>query len=313
MTIARLVQRRSLRKALLRHAVAYCVGVCLTGFPAFVVLAADHADTPFLIANDRPDARITGLHAFARGDDLVVAVSMNPAIPASATEFVFPSDLQIDINIDVNANVIADSTDLLGGEILDDDIMQEVRYRVTFDDEGEPRIRTIPEDGPDPTDVFVGLRDDPFIRTPRIGRNVASIVVEVPLEKLLEDQSTILVWATATLDDADLQELAGRAVRNQFGRVDANGNNENCLNLFHPKDHRFACGQEPDVIIYDTDFFASFPNGRELEDDVNHIANDQPIFFDPTETATENDVPFLAEFPYLAPPQLIDEDDDDDD
>ena len=31
-------------------------------------------------------------------------------------------------------------------------------------------------------DLFTGLRDDPFIRRPREGRNVAAVVIELPLE-----------------------------------------------------------------------------------------------------------------------------------
>lgn len=284
-----------------------------SGTIAFVILAvgayaADHADTPFLIENDRPDARITDLHAFIRSDNgtdkLVLAISMDPTIPVSVTEYMFPMDLQIDANIDVDANVIPDPAHPLGGTILDDNIMQDIRYRVTFANDGTPNLVVIPGNAPEPTQIFVGLRDDPFIRTPRRGRNVASIVLEVPIDEVLADQSTILVWATATLDNADQQELAGRAVRNQFGRVDENGNNENCLNLFHPKHHRSVCGQEPDVIIYDTDFFAFFPNGRDLEDDVDQLAEDQPLFKNPDEKDKKNDVPFLDEFPYLAPPHL---------
>ncbi len=293
MNVIDIARSRSLQRAVGRYATALCLGAFASGVPALGALAADHADTPFLIENGRPDARITDLHAFGRGDSLVVAVGMDPTIPTSMEEYIFPSDLQIDINIDVNANVVADPGNPLGGEILDDNIRQDVRYRLTFGADGTPAVHTIPGGGPSPTQVFVGLRDDPFIRTPRIGRNVAAIVLEVPLDQLLQDQSTILVWATATLDEHGQQELAGRAVRNQFNR-----GNENCLNLFQPKHHRSACGEEPDVIIYDTDFTARFPNGRDLKDDVNHLADDHPI----VDKVRKNDVKFLADFPYLAPP-----------
>jgi len=272
----------------------------------FGAMAADHADTPFLIENGRPDARLTDLHVFERNGNLVLSVATNPAIPTSATEYIFPSDLQIDINVDTDADVTADANHPLGGVIHDDDILQNVRYRVTFADDGTANVQTIPGNGPVPAAVFVGLRDDPFIRTPRRGRNVAAIVLEVPLDQILGDQSTILVWATASLDAFDQQELAGRALRNQFGRIDENGNDENCLNLFQPRHHRSACGQEPDVIIYDTDFFpARFPNGRELEDDVDQLAEDQPLFQNPDEKDKKNDVRFLQEFPYLAPPHEL--------
>ena len=302
MSIATQMQTKPARKPLQRLATGIWLGATVFGCLALGALAADHADTPFLIRNNRPDARITDLHAFARNDNLVVAVSMDPTIPTSMTEYAFPSDLQIDINIDTDANVEADPGHPLGGTILDDDIMQDIRYRVTFGDDGKANVHTIPGNAPEPTKVFVGLRDDPFIRTPRRGRNIAAIVLEVPLDQVLGSQSTILVWATASLEAADQVELAGRAVRNQFGRIDENGNNENCLNLFQPRHHRSACGQEPDVIIYDTDFLAEFPNGRELEDDVDQLARDQPLFKNRGEKDKKNDVKFLDVFPYLAPP-----------
>ena len=61
--------RRILGTAFLRQSAALGFGVCLVGISALGLMAADHADTPFLIENGRPDARITGLHVFARGPE----------------------------------------------------------------------------------------------------------------------------------------------------------------------------------------------------------------------------------------------------
>jgi hypothetical protein len=286
-------------------AAALLAGATVLGGLALGAQAADHADTPMLIALERHDARLTGLHAFERHGNLVLAVSTNPTIPPSATDYVFPSDLTIDISIDKNANVDADSTHPFGGTIDGDyNVIADIRYRVTFDAAGTPTVTAIP--GPLPENVFIGLRDDPFLRTPRRGRNVAAIVVEVPLYEILgsgNDSSTLLIWATARLaGQGQQQELAGRAVRNQFGDNPNVPISTNCLNLFPPRKHRSKCGQEPDVIIYDTDEEARFPNGRELEDDVDQLAEDQPLFKNKGEKDKKNDVKFLEEFPYLAPP-----------
>ena len=144
--------------------------------------------------------------------------------------------------------------------------------------------------------MFVGLRDDPFIRRPRIGRNVPSIVLEVPLSEILGDQDTLLIWATAKVPDIKgrFQDLVGRALRSQFLENDL-------LNTLHPKHHTKFLGVPPDVVIFDTSLLAEFPNGRELIDDVVDLLGLSLPGEEPS--PDENDVPFLEEFPYLAPPQ----------
>lgn len=57
------------------------------------------------------------------------------------------------------------------------------------------------------------------------------------------------------------QEIAGRALRSMFPEQDF-------LNFLHPKDH----GDRPEVVIYDTEKPAAYPNGRALEDDVVDLA-----------------------------------------
>jgi len=262
-----------------------------------VVESADHGDTPFLVGAGRHDARLTDLHTFRRGDNLVLAVAMNPAIPPSATSYVFPSDLVVEINIDNNTPVTQDDSILNGGIIHDPEgISADIKYRVTFSDSGTPSVHTIPGTGPDPEQVFAGLRDDPFIRAPRTGRNIAAIVLEVPLASVLDGQSTILTWATVRLDGQGMVELGARALRNQFP--------ENlCLNNVEPRHHLRECNLAPDVIIYDTSRTASFPNGRELADDVTDLVGDPRLLSNDQPFPTENDVPFLDVFPYYAPPQ----------
>jgi hypothetical protein len=145
--------------------------------------------------------------------------------------------------------------------------------------------------------VFTGLRDDPFIITVQDGRNVAAIVLELPLAKVLATlpQSTLLIWATSKIPDivGPFMDLAGRALRSQFPVNDL-------INTLHPSEHTSKLGIPPDVIIFDTSRPAGFPNGRELTDDVADIVLDAEI------PGPENDVPFLDEFPYLAPPHLPD-------
>jgi len=61
---------------------------------------ADHGDTPLLASLGRPDARLTDLHVFTRGDRLVIAVSTNPAVPPGLTSYLWSSDVTFDVNVD---------------------------------------------------------------------------------------------------------------------------------------------------------------------------------------------------------------------
>ncbi len=286
------------RKPFLCYVVAFLALALVAGVGA---RASDHGDTPLLKDIGRHDARVTGLHAFSRGGNLVLAVGLDPTVPPGATEYVFAPDLAVDILIDNDSAVTFDDPGDLadfGGTIVNPgQIKGDIVFKLRFD-EGAPSLKIIglSKSEQEAVEMFAGLRDDPFIRTPRIGKNVAAIVLEVPLSDVLNDQSTLLIWATSKAEDirGRFQDLAGRALRNQFPALDA-------LNTLHPKDHLKSAGVSPDVVIYDTSVAASFPNGLELTDDVVDLLGLSLPGESPS--TTTNDVPFLSVFPYLAPPQ----------
>lgn len=277
---------------------AVSVGVLMV--VSALLFAADHGDTPFLKSVGRHDARVTDLFAFTRGDSLVVVLCVNPAIPTSVTEYQFASDLVFEIFIDNHSEVSPDDPEGIGGTVVEPSkIHEDITIRIGFDKAGHPRVQ-VSDALADDLQFFAGLRDDPFIRAPRKGRNVAALVLEMPLSSVLADQSTVLVWATSRIKgletpDGKIADAGGLALRNQFP--------ENLeLNFLHPRKHVKETGLEPDVIIFDTSEPAAYPNGRDLPDDVidlvgdpRPLANDQPF-------PKKNDVKFLKEFPYLAEP-----------
>ena len=265
------------------------------------VLAVDHGDTPLLKAVGRHEARLAGLFAFTRGDNLVLIVTTDPTIPPGTTEYLFPPDLAIDIAVDNDSEVSFDDPDdlaVFGGTIVKPRrIAEDIVFKVQFG-EGAPKLKITGLSRSEREEVvmFTGLRDDPFIRRPRIGRNIAAIVLEMPLSNILRDQDTLVIWATSKVVDVRgrFQDLAGRALRSQFPE-------NNLMNTTHPRGHTRLLGVPPDVVIFDTSIPAAFPNGRELTDDVVDLVG-RPL---PGEEPSpdDNDVPFLEEFPYLAPPQ----------
>lgn len=265
--------------------------------------AADHGDTPVLISAGRHDARITDLFAFTRGDQLVLIVSLDPSIPPGVQQYQFASDLRVKILIDNDSEVAFDDAadlEMFGGTILGPHkVQKDLALHVEFDMGGEPILETvgIPRRDREQILLFAGLRDDPFIRAPRTGRNIAAIVIELPLDVVLNDQDTLLIWATSAVDDlvGPFQDLAGRALRSQFP--------ENFpMNSLAPKRHEKVMNVPPDVIIYDTLLPAAFPNGRELADDVVDLVGDPRVLNSDFPFPAENDLPFLDVFPYLAPP-----------
>ena len=268
-----------------------------------IARASDHSDAPRAGTVVREDANLTDLHAFVSGENLVISICANPAIPRSATGYVFPTDVTFDINLDLDSPVSPDDPSGMGGTILDPQhIREDVVYRVRFNDDGSPRLQVFVngpnKDAFEPVSFFAGLRDDPFIRGPRIGRNISAIVLEVPLAAVTQVQSTLLLWATTKVEDFDspFQDLVGRSLRSMMPE-------NNDMNRMHPREQAARMGVPPDVMIYNTALPAQFPNGRALQDDVVTLVGDPRVLANDAPFPDANDVPFLTTFPYLAPPQ----------
>jgi hypothetical protein len=271
---------------------------------ATTVLASDHDDTDALKALGRHDARITDFYAFTRGSNLVLAVCTNPTIAPGVQAYKFPADLTLRFAIDTDSEVRFDDPVALakyGGTVVSPaHVKEDMVFEITFDATGAARVRMDGMHGSGRKDVqlFAGLRDDPFIRGPRTGRNVAAVVLEVAMADVLGSQPTLLLWATSKIPgiQGSMSELGGRALRSQFAENMA-------LNTTKPRDHALEQGVPPDVVIFDTSRPCAFPNGRELADDVVDIVGDPRVLANDAPYPTQNDVPFLDTFPYLAPPQ----------
>jgi len=271
--------------------------------PVVPAFAADHGDSPLLTSIPRHDARITDLHVFLDGSNLVLSLCTNPAIPPGTTDYVFPSDLTLKLHIDNDSPVAFDDAAqnaLYGGRLLEPDkISADVTFEVTFE-LGGPRLRLegLSESAASEISLFAGLRDDPFIRGPRIGRNVAAVVLEMPLSLVLGPGDTLLVWGTSKVPDVRgrISEHAGRALRSMFAANDV-------MNTSSPANHWKDYELVPDVVILNVSQPVGYPNGRLLTDDVVDLTAIPSILANDAPFPSENDVPFLAAFPYLAPPQ----------
>ncbi len=266
--------------------------------------ASDHDDTPLLKDSGRHDGRLSDFYAFVRGDRLVLIVNTNPAIPATVTEYLFPDDLQISVYLDRNSQVDFDdaaANAVYGGKVRNPDkISEDITFDVSFKD-GKPFLETTGGSKKlrSSTRIYAGLRDDPFIRGPRIGKNIAAVVLEVPLALVARNNQPLLAWAGTSVPEAEgpIADLGARALRSQFAENLA-------LNDLHPSQHAAQLGVAPDVVILDPRRPIAYPNGRELTDDVVDLVGDSRVLSTDAPFPSANDVPFLSAFPYLAPPHL---------
>jgi hypothetical protein len=297
--------------------------------------ASDHDDTPLLKDVGRHDARLTDLYAFVRDQRLVLVVATNPAIPVGVREYAFPDDLTVSVFIDRNAKVGFDDATAVatfGGTVRRPErIREDVVLQVSFAS-GVARLRSegLPRWAEREVRMFAGLRDDPFIRGPRIGRNVAAVVIDLPLAAVYHARGAdhddgddgddddalggdgrdarsagrgghgraLLVWAGTSVPEVDgpIADLGGRALRSQLAENLA-------LNDLHPSQHQSVLGLPPDVVILDPSRPIVYPNGRELTDDVVDRVGDPRLLTTDAPFPSQNDVPFLPVFPFLAPPQ----------
>ncbi|MEO5912961.1 MAG: hypothetical protein ABIS50_01925 [Luteolibacter sp.] len=181
-----------------------------------------------------------------------------------------------------------------------------------------------------------GIFDDPFIFPRFFRRNVIGIVTAIPLDRLPSlpesphAERPLILWATT--HDAKNRQIdhVGRSLRTQlprFGYLNtvAPASQRTMIQRVHKNptlvEDSFATlvgplfahrhyDEVPDVMIYNLNAPAKFPNGRALEDDVAALLAEggetllYELSFAESEQfprATENDKPFLSHFPFLAP------------
>lgn len=261
-------------------------------------------------------ARLTDLYAFVREDNLVIALCSGREIMVPEEDFHFLDNVTFKIYLDKNSRVDfsnSDSNDEFGGTVKwPARISEDITFTITsqsgipyLEVEGLPKLPPVSQKcAPSKAkgiQCFAGLRDDPFIRNPRTGKNVAAIVLEFPLIFVTPYQSTLLIWATSEIQESGKREHAGRALRSQFMPK---------INTLHPSQHLSQLKEVPDVMICNTSKPSKFPNCRELKDDVvqylvcNEFISPSMLegFIFPKECTVErrNDKDFRDDFPFLA-------------
>ena len=189
-------------------------------------------------------------------------------------------------------------------------------------------------------EAFAGRRDDPFFfdlaaflglngrsfcdgqQTDFFaGRNVSSIVLELPSRMLTADSAhpKIGVWASTNADNIQIDRMGRPAINTVFNH----GNDKNRFNAGDPVNDWRDFGTSfvstltalgaadpnglahvllPDILTYDTSSSAGFLNGRQLSDDVIDAELSLITNGKVTGDCISNDSTFASTFPYLGSP-----------
>ncbi|HKX26232.1 MAG TPA: hypothetical protein VJ302_00940 [Blastocatellia bacterium] len=295
------------------------IGLSLISLQFPPAQASDHTDTPLHVEAGRDDARLTDFWTFVQDGRLVLILGINPFLPDEVQQYVFPTDVTYSFFIDRNSRVKYDNpvnNAAFGGTVeTPSQIREDVTFNVTFDWHNRPQVEIVTDSAPEKARlrnemrIFTGLRAEAFIFAPFVKKNIAAIVIDVPLNLVKNSNNPLLLWTTSKVDGfaGPFQELAGRTLNSQFDEKLA-------LNFIHPSQHQAALGLNPDLVILNPAAPSRFPNGRPLGDDIVDLVAALPAPFNDSRAfnlefdlaqfhATVNDVaPTRNVFPYLANP-----------
>jgi quercetin dioxygenase-like cupin family protein len=265
----------------------------------FIPFAASSTDRKPL--SDHGDGHIGDYYVYKRGERLVMIMSITAILPTDISMYRFPDDIVYKFFIDRNPGVSFENAEAVkryGGTVVKpENILEDVVFSVRFNkasSSSQLSVKGLKPSESNEISVYAGVFDDPFIRGGLEGKDIAAIIVELPLKLIIsgKDEPTIISWATTNSNTPKetMHDLCGHPYRSQRLKE---------LNILHPRDHLALMNVPPDVFIYNTAKPTYFPNGRELADDIVDILGPEIIKDNPP-FPSENDVKFSADFPYLA-------------
>jgi len=270
-----------------------------------VALASDHAD-PVVLAD--PNANITGLFFFPKGDQMIAILNVRRSLTAAPPydfepyEYIINMDLHSKVTLDDAANNAR-----YGGTVVNPGgISPDVQIKIQLNNDTTLKSKVITGlKNPESIRIYTGVRDDPFIFPRFFKKNVISMVLSIPNSCFPPGQQDWLLWGESTTDGVHSDHV-GRSNRTQLVRYASIGKdkfvndlppNEHVpaiMKLMKKRDDFATCLKKyketsmiypvyeqnfqmrkydpvPDVMVYTTRNPPGFPNGRRLEDDVAHI------------------------------------------
>ena len=284
-----------------RHAVRLCAGLLLAALAALVpasLRASDHADPTDLTD---PNANITGLFIFPKGDQLIVIFNVRRSLtdpkPYKLKDYEYV--VNFDLTTPVLFNDAADKARYGGTVMLPERLRADASIKVRLND--DTTLKSFVTEGlkePQRIRTYTGVRDDPFIFPRFFKVNVISMVMSIPKDAFPAGQHDFILWGITT-KNGKISDYVGRSIRTQlprFGSINTSPPSEHLKILMKDKKftdwlYNFLKGNKewwsqafgdlleftfqirpydlkPDVMIYSDRFPPGFPNGRLLTDDV---------------------------------------------
>jgi len=281
------------------------ISLVLLAVVPLAALASDHAD-PVVLAD--PNANITGLFFFPKGDQMIAILNVRRSLTAPPPyelepyEYIINMDLHSKVTLDDAANNAR-----YGGTVVNPGgISPDVQIKIHLNNDTTLKSKVITGlRNPDSIRFYSGVRDDPFIFPRFFKKNVISMVLSIPSSCFPPGQQDWLLWGESTTDGVHSDHV-GRSNRTQLVRYASIGKdkfvndlppNEHVpaiMKLMKKRDDFATCLKKyketsmiypvyeqnfqmrkydpvPDVMVYTTRNPPGFPNGRRLEDDVAHI------------------------------------------
>jgi hypothetical protein len=264
--------------------------------------ASDHADPA---AVTKPEANITDLFFFPKGDQMILIFNVRRALTNPRPYNFMPYDYEI--HMDLTTPVSVDDPKgqegnraRYGGTVVNPEKIHD-DVTITLHLNNDTTLKDKKFTGLKNTDsirIYTGVRDDPFIFPRFFKKNIVAMVLSIPISSFPDGQRDFILWGTIHKDGKQLDHV-GRSSRTQQGRF-------NDLNFLPPSEHvaklmelmktwdgrfQFFNGFNenppkqiaaliqlqlqmrkydlvPDVMIYSNRYPVGFPNGRLLTDDV---------------------------------------------
>lgn len=192
------------------------IGICLVLLAA-AAFASDHAD-PVIVTD--PNANITGLFFFPKGDQMIAILNVHrsltspPPYDLDPYEFIINMDLHSKISFDDAGNNARYGGTVMNPGGISPDV--QIRMKLNPDTSVKSKVFT----GLKNTDsirVYTGVRDDPFIFPRFFKKNVISMVFSIPMSCFPAGQTDFLLWGESLKNGAHSDHV-GRSNRTQLVR-----------------------------------------------------------------------------------------------
>jgi hypothetical protein len=220
-------------------ALALCLG--LLALVPSAMRASDHADP---LSLDDPEANITDLFFFPKGDQMILIFNVRKALLNRPPYNLTPYDYVIHMDLTSPLKFGPDSNDKeeerarfagnlarYGGTVLKPEgLHDDVTITLHLNDDTSLKDKSFKGlKDPDRIRIFTGVRNDPFIFPRFFNRDIIAMVMSIPMSSFPDGQRDFILW-TSTYKSGKQLDHHGRSNRTQQIRFDA-------LNTLPPQQH----------------------------------------------------------------------------